>query len=290
MRGAGFACFIVIGFWFGGAVGISLQTASYSPMLQLEKPVYVAGESIRFWIGVAGDVEIPEALRRSAVVHWVYPDGSEMDEHVSWPIDGNPSGGWKGCWGFGNRSPGPGRYVVSFEFAGQRTADQSFEIVPNRVFSGIGARWLFIDTNSGGIHTRGASLHLENKSGRVLRVAKPGSMGSEVWLRVKTFQPPTSESTFVPRSAMLRADEIPSTFFDKLDWDNQSKWPMITVPGGGAVDRNLRLQSVYSFRDGQEYEITIGTVLTVFVGERDDSDAQMFPLRIPVSETARFRW
>jgi hypothetical protein len=50
------------------------------------------------------------------------------------------------------------------------------------------------------------------------------------------------------------------------------------------------LQSAYSFRDGQEYEVTISSVLTLFIGERDDADAQLFPLRIPVSVTARFRW
>ena len=65
---------------------------------------------------------------------------------------------------------------------------------------------------------------------------------------------------------------------------------MITVPGGGSVDRSLALQSAYSFREGQEYEFTISTVLTVFVGEPDDADAQLSPLRIPVSGTVRFRW
>jgi len=65
---------------------------------------------------------------------------------------------------------------------------------------------------------------------------------------------------------------------------------MVTVPAGGSADRNLALQSAYAFRDGHEYEVTISTVLTVFVGERDDADAQLFPLRIPVSGTTRFRW
>ena len=65
---------------------------------------------------------------------------------------------------------------------------------------------------------------------------------------------------------------------------------MITVPGGGSVDRNVVLQSAYPFREGQEYEVTISTVLTLFVGEPSDADAQLFPLRIPVSGMVRFRW
>jgi hypothetical protein len=280
MYAAGVASLIVIGSWLGGVVGLSQQTG-FGPILQLEKPVYLAGESIRFWIGVTTQTDIPEALFQSAVFHMVWPDGSRTDEHVSWPLDGNPSRGWKGGWGFGNRSPSPGRYVVWFEFAGQKTADRPFEIIPNPFSKSIEARWIFTDTKSGGgIHVRGALLHIENKSGRALHVAKPGLLGSEVGLDVKAFQPPSSDSTFVLQSAMLRADEIPSFSFDKLDWNNQSKWPMITVPDGGSADRHLTLESSYSFRDGQEYEITISTVLTAFVGERDDSDAQLFPLRI----------
>jgi hypothetical protein len=206
-------------------------------------------------------------------------------------MDGNSSRGWKGGSGLGTQSPSPGRYVVSFEFAGQRTGDQTFEIVPNPFSRSIVARWVFLDTKSGGdIHERGALLHIENKTDRVLRFAKPGLLGSEVWLLVREPQPPSSESTFVPQSALLRADEAPSYSLDRLDWSNQSSWPMVTVPAGGSVDRNLVLQSAYSFRVGLEYEVTIDTVLTVFVGERDDADAQLFPLRIPVGETARFRW
>jgi hypothetical protein len=52
----------------------------------------------------------------------------------------------------------------------------------------------------------------------------------------------------------------------------------------------MMLQSTYLFRHRQEYEISIGIVLTIFVGEREDSDAQLFPLRIPVSATERLRW
>jgi hypothetical protein len=50
------------------------------------------------------------------------------------------------------------------------------------------------------------------------------------------------------------------------------------------------LGSAYPFREGQEYEVTIHTVLTVFAGERGDSDAGLFPLQLPVSATAHFRW
>jgi hypothetical protein len=285
MRSSTFASLILIGSWLGAVPGSSQQTAPFHPILELEKPVYLLGESIRFWIGVHAEY-VPEALRESGVLHWVNPDGSQMDEHVGWPADGNPARGWKGGWGFEKRSPSPGRYVVSFEFAGQKTADQQFEIVPNSILGSIDARWSFEPAR---VNYSGAVLlHVENNSGRVLRFAKPGLMGSEVSLHVRTLQTLYSEDTFVPQSAILQPDEIPSISFDRIDWETQSKWPMITLPAGGSGERKLALRSIYPFRDGQEYEMTISTVLTVFVGERDDSDAQLFPLRIPVSATARF--
>ncbi|MGA3079667.1 MAG: hypothetical protein ABSG56_39085 [Bryobacteraceae bacterium] len=291
MFAASVASLIGVISWLGGVAAFSQQTAGFSPILKLEKPVYLVGESIRFWIGVTTQTDIPEALNQSAVVHVVWPDGRTTDQHVSWPRDGDPSRGWEGGWSFPDRSPSPGRYVVCFEFAGQRTADRPFEIIANPFARSIGARWIFPDTNSGGgIHVRGAVLHIENKSGRVLRVAEPGLLGSEVGLAVHVFQPPSSGSTIVPPSAILRADQIPSFSFEKLDWSNQSKWPMIFVPDGGSADRNLTLESSYSFRAGQDYEITVSTDLTVFVGEPDDSDARLFPLRIPVSAKTRFRW
>jgi hypothetical protein len=149
----------------------------------------------------------------------------------------------------------------------------------------------FVDTKSGGgIHARSVLLDVENRTGRVLRFAKPGLGGSEVWLHVRTFQPPSFDSTFVSQSALLRADEVPEFSLEKLDWSNQSRWPMITWPLGESANRAVDLQSAYPFRDDQEYEITISTVLTFFVGERDDSAAELFSLRMPVSATAHFRW
>ena len=286
-----FGSLIVAGTLLGLGAAPAQQESGFTPILQLEKPIYVADEAIRFWVGVTSNVDIPESLRSSCILHMVRPDGSKVNESVSWPVDGSPSHSWKGGWGFGKQSPEPGRYVVSFECAGQRTGDQTFEIVPNPFSRSVEARWVFFDTKSGGdIHARGAVLHIENKTDRVLRFAKPGLSGSEVFLDVKQFQPALSESTFVPQSALLGADEIPSFSFERPEWSNQSRWPMITVPAGGSVDRSRMLQSAYSFRDAQEYEVTISTVLTLFIGEHDDADAQLFPLRIPVSTTARFRW
>jgi hypothetical protein len=275
----------------GSGVVAPSQNTGFRPTLRLEKQVYAQDETIRFWVGVTSESKIPAALRTSCILHWIRPDGSRFDQPLSWPIDGDSSHGWEGGTGFGKRSPSLGRYVVSFEFASQRTADQNFEVVANPLSSSIEAHWIFVNSESGvGVRARSAILHIENRTGRVLRFAKPGLTGSEVWLHVKGFQPASDVSTFVPESAVLRADEIPPFVLQQLDWESQSRWPMVTVPPGRSADRPLDLRSSYSFREGLEYEVNVSTELTVFVGEQVDFDARLFPLRIPVSATAHFRW
>jgi hypothetical protein len=271
----------------GALIAQSPPPRGFTPVLEIEKPVYLVDESIRFWVGVNADVPIPEGVRSSCVLHWVRPDATAFDEHISWPIDGDPTRSWRGGWGFRKESPGIGRYTVSFEFAGQRTAAQSFDVVSDPFAGRIAAHWIFAVTKSGGVaHTHSALLHVENRTGRALRFAKPGLLGSEVWLELKTFQPPSTAAVPV----LLEPAEIPGFSFDRLDWDNQSKWPMIEVAAGGSVDRPVALGTAYPFREGQEYEATIHTILMAFVGERGDSDAGLFPLQMPVFATAHFRW
>lgn len=271
----------------GALMAQSRPPGGFTPVLEIEKPVYLVDESIRFWVSVNADAPIPEGVRSSCVLHWVRPDATAFDERIPWPIDGDPTRGWLGGWGFRKESPGIGRYTVSFEFAGHRTAAQSFNVVSDPFKGRIAAHWIFAVTGSvGGAHTHSALLHVENRTGRALRFAKPGLMGSEAWLELKTFQPPSTAAVPV----LPAAAEIPGFSLNRLDWDNQSKWPMIEVAAGGSVDRPLALGTAYAFREGQEYEATIHTVLTVFVGERGDSDAGIFPLRMPVFATARFRW
>jgi hypothetical protein len=282
---------IAAGTWLGTVIAPSQQTTGLIPSLQLDKPIYSQDEAVRFWVGVTSASAIPEGLRTSCLLHWIRPDGSRLEEQVPWPMDGDSTRGWQGGWGFGKQHVNLGGYVVSFECAAQKTPDQSFEIVANPLSGGIRAQWILVDAKSGGsIHAPSAFLHVENGTGRVLRFAKPGLVGSDVSLQVKTLLLPSIESMFVSESAILRADEIPSLSFQMIDWSNQSKWPMITVPPSGSADRPVNLQSAYPFRNEQEYGVTISTVLTVFVGEREDPDAGFFPLRIPVSTTAHFRW
>jgi hypothetical protein len=84
----------IIALLFVDTVGFSQQAVSFAPTLQLEKPVFVVGESVRLWVGVLAETDVPESVRESGVMHVVGPDGSRIDDHVSWPRGGNPSRGW----------------------------------------------------------------------------------------------------------------------------------------------------------------------------------------------------
>jgi hypothetical protein len=126
------------------------------PILRLEKPVYTVDESIRFWVGVTAEEAIPEALQVPLILHWTRPDRTKTDENVSWPIDGDCSLGWEGGWGFGTRRPELGRYTLSLEFAGQRTAELSFDVVANPFRDSMTARWVFA---AGAVDPLRAVLH-----------------------------------------------------------------------------------------------------------------------------------
>ena len=62
------------------------------PVLRLEKPKYLLGESIRFWVGVEtdGSAPIPHNLRKPCSLTVTKPDGGTEVQTIAWPIDGNP--------------------------------------------------------------------------------------------------------------------------------------------------------------------------------------------------------
>jgi hypothetical protein len=93
------------------------------PTLRLEKPKYVLGESIRFWIGVKC-IEcnpIPKKYWNTCFLYITRPDGTEKKESVSWPVDGMIDRGWTGGYGFGKEEVQVGKYILVFEFAKQKT-------------------------------------------------------------------------------------------------------------------------------------------------------------------------
>jgi hypothetical protein len=253
------------------------------PLLTVDKHFFSANESVRFWISVSSPDPIPESVWESGVVHIVRPDGSRFDQHVSSPIDGDPSRGYKGGWGLGPVPYLLGTYRVSFEFAGKTSEEQALEIVPNALARGVQAYWVFKQS-------RDAVLRVENHTGRIVRFAELGLIGSEVGISVSQDQPRSMDSRFVPESVISPPHITPEYSFDNLDWNNMSRWPMVSVPPGQSVERTIALDAAFPFQKNQDYDVRLGVTLTLFIGEAGDPEAPLFPERRIVQGTSRLRW
>jgi hypothetical protein len=262
---------------------LSVAALAQTPILTLDKHQFFPDESVRFWIGVSSPGPIPERVWGSGIVHMLRPDGSRSDQHVS-QTDGDPSRGFKGGWGLGEGPNLPGTYHLSFEYAGKKTEDQTLEIVPNPFEGRVQAYWVF------DIKSRKAILRVENHTDRVVRFAEPGLMGSELSISVRQDHPLSITHQFVPASAISPPHITPAYSFDSLDWSNLSRWPIAKVPPGQAVERTVALAAAFPFRDGQDYNATIGLTLTIFIGESGDPEAHLFPERRTVTGDSRFRW
>lgn len=113
------------------------------PVLRLEKPKYLLGESIRFWIGV--EVEppnvIPPELRKACSLEITGPDGSSEVQSISWPVDGNPDRGWSGGWGF--TAEGPGSYSLVLECGDKRTERLPLIVERDEISNQVSAAFYF---------------------------------------------------------------------------------------------------------------------------------------------------
>jgi hypothetical protein len=116
---------------------------SIHPILRLEKPKYLLGESIRFWVGVdaGGPGSIPRDLRKPCSLTIMDPDGSTEIQSIAWPMDGNPDQGCSGGWGI--KGEEPGLYDLQLECSGKRTERIPLVVEENEIFRQIRATFDF---------------------------------------------------------------------------------------------------------------------------------------------------
>jgi hypothetical protein len=89
------ACLIAMAVGLIVARASALQVPECGPILDLEKRVYLIDEAIRFWIGVQNNSDACGFHSNSAaVLHWLNPDGTRVDEPISSPVDDSNEGGW----------------------------------------------------------------------------------------------------------------------------------------------------------------------------------------------------
>ena len=298
------ACLIALTLGFVVARASAQQVPECGPILALEKRVYLVDEAIRFWIGVQNNSDTCGFHSDApGVLHWLNPDGTRVDEPISSPVDDSSLGGWLGGWGFGRRTPRLGRYVVSFEAAGKSTEEQSFEVIRNPfnhdppMDAEISARWLFVDTPSGGGgHSLGAVLHIENHTSHALRFSYPGFNGTEVWVETKDLRRGSTNAENVALSSFVADDQISCQASDDVIPCFSSRWvagpdtrprKMIVLLAGGSKDVPVDLSGVTHFEPGHTYNVALDTVITVEAHGPDDPNASLFPLRIPIHGTTR---
>jgi hypothetical protein len=115
------------------------------PVLRLEKPKYVLGEGIRFWVGVKpkDSPVIPEKFRKPCLLTITKPDGTIEKQAVGRPADGPMDRGWYGGWGFGKDEVTAGTYILVLDCAGEQTKPVELTVERNNLLDQIKAQFLF---------------------------------------------------------------------------------------------------------------------------------------------------
>jgi hypothetical protein len=254
----------------------------------LEKPRYVFGEAIRFWVGVSpkDSTGIPEALMTPCALSITAPDGAQSLESIAWPRDGSSDQGWLGGWGFGARKIEPGDYTLVLDCAGNKTPQVKLTVERNEVFSQIKAGFRF---ERDGAMTRATEvpvvLTVQNGTKSVIRFPKRGALMEGINIKVVRKEPALDSEFFYPWQKLSHPNSSPSFTYT---WDVASRVPSVVLQPGQHLEQHFLLGDVYSFERDGDYEITFSTVLSVLVGKENGQFTDLCPIRLPVTASAIF--
>jgi hypothetical protein len=261
--------------------------AGIQPVLRLEKPRYVLGESIRFWVGVSpkDSSVIPEEFRKPCSLSITKPDGTTNTQSVGWPTDGIVGGAWYGGWGFGDDRVEVGSYTLVLNCAGEKTAPLELIVERNLISDQIKAEFR---VERSGVIKMGTpvpvTLTVQNDSENTMRFPRRGAMGEGVSLRVVRDEPAFHSAFFYPSAKLSDSRVMPDTY----TWDVASEVPSVILKPGEHFEQHFSLEEAYSFDEPGNYEVTFATVLAVLVGEQNGPFADLCPIRFPVVADAKF--
>jgi hypothetical protein len=255
------------------------------PVLRLEKPKYLLGESIRFWVGV--EVEppgvIPRELRKACSLEITRPDGSSEVQAISWPMDGNPDRGWLGGWGF--TAEGPGSYSLVLDCGGRRTERLPLIVERDEISNQVSAAFRF--ERSGPIKTGvrvPVIFSVTNDSPFRIRFPQRGVMMEGVSVSVVRDEPTYRSDFFYPWEKLSQFPLSPDTY----TWGVAPKLPSITLEPGKRFEQRLSLEDAYRFEQPGNYKVTFSTAVSILVGEQDGPFADLCPIRIVADKTEAF--
>jgi hypothetical protein len=261
--------------------------AGIQPVLRLEKPRYVLGESIRFWVGVSpkNSSVIPQEFRKPCSLTITEPDGTIKTQSVGWPIDGIVGAAWYGGWGFADDRVEVGSYILVLNCAGERTRPLDLIVERNDISDQIKAKFRF---ERSGVIEMGTpvpvTLTVQNDSENTIRFPQRGAMGEGVSLKVVRDKPAFHSAFFYPSEKLSDSRVMPDTY----TWDVASEVPSVVLKPGEHFEQHFSLEDAYPFDQPGNYEVTFATVLAVLVGQKSRPFVDLCPIRFPVVADAKF--
>jgi hypothetical protein len=258
-----------------------------APILRLEKPKYLLGESVRFWVGVEpkNSSVIPPELQRPCSLEIAKPNGSTETQSVGWPIDGMTERGWSGGWGFRDTQMETGSYTLVLDCVGERTKPLELMVERNDVIDQIRAEFRFERSGMIKMNTSvPVLLTVQDNSPDAIQFPQRGAMSEGVSLKVIRERPALHSDFFYPWKKLASSTISPDTY----TWDVASAVPSVDMKPGEHFEQRFVLDEAYSFDQPGNYEVTFSTVLSVLVGEKRGPFADFCPIRLPVVAAARF--
>lgn len=256
------------------------------PVLRLEKPRYVEGEAVRFWVGVKpkNSPTIPPELWKPCSLSVTRPDGTRRVDSVGWPVDGMVDHGWSGGWGFGDEKVEPGVYVLVLECAGEKTAPLELVVQQSEIAAQVKAQFRFEREGAIAKSTHvPIVLTVDNSSQTTIRFPQRGAMMEGISLEIVRKEPASHWALFFPWKKLSYTSIMPDTY----SWDCP-EIPSVTLKPGEHFQQHLLLEDAFSFDRAGDYQVTFATIFSVLVGEKDGPFADFCPIRIPAIGSASF--
>ncbi|MGO8790213.1 MAG: hypothetical protein ACLQVL_22915 [Terriglobia bacterium] len=252
----------------------------FAATLRLEKPIYLLGEQVRFWVGMRSTNRSPIPLDSPCTLSVTKPDGSTVTQSLGPPPDRMLEATiYEGGMGLGDNIQA-GKYVLIWECSNQRTKPVELTVERNEIFDQVRAQFRFERT---GTVKMGSSvpvvLSVDNNSPYTIHFPERGVAGAEVSVEATREKPPESIETFYPADEQSHSQSAPETY----TWDDVPEVPSIVLKPGEHFEQQFLFEHAYSFAQPGKYKVTISTVLQLLVGEKDGPFAQVCPIRVLAS-------
>ena len=271
------------------------------PFVRLDKTVFASGESVFFWTGVEAinHASIPKEYWNTCRQIVTRPDGTQSIESGGWPLDGPLGCGWRGGSGLGEKAQ-PGRYLITFEFAGQQTAPTQLLVEDLQILKRIKAEFLFGPPQKTAKGTDvPVTLTVHNGTDQTLRFPHRDGVNGLVSVRLSRGGSDNSGG-FYPSEQLLDQQEpaAPNHTVENFTWKDAQEIPTVTLKPGETYTQKLSLNAAIaeankiwatpgsaSIPSGR-YTATFSTMLQTLIGEPGGEFAAVSPVHLAVAGTA----